>query len=116
PMLAPEDFDRPTPWEPETTLTDWIRQRVLALILDADDMATLAEDFGAAASPDVWDPSSRERLRAELDAAMFHLFGVVRDDIDYIMETFPIVRRRDEKEHGEYRTKRLILESYDSMA
>ena len=28
----------------------------------------------------------------------------------------PIVRRKDEKKHGEYRTKRVILEIYDEMA
>ena len=32
------------------------------------------------------------------------------------MDTFPIVRRNDEKAHGEYRTKRVILEIYDEMA
>jgi hypothetical protein len=32
------------------------------------------------------------------------------------MHTFPIVRRKDEEKHGEYRTKRVILEIYDEMA
>jgi len=36
--------------------------------------------------------------------------------VDYILDTFPIVRRDDEKKHGEYRTKRLILERYDALA
>jgi hypothetical protein len=36
--------------------------------------------------------------------------------VDYIMETFPIVKRKDEAAHGEYRTKRVILEIYDHMA
>ena len=31
------------------------------------------------------------------------------------METFPIVKRKDEKLDGEYRTKRGILEMYDEM-
>jgi hypothetical protein len=31
------------------------------------------------------------------------------------METFPIVKRKDEKLYGEYRTKRVILEMYDEM-
>ena len=31
------------------------------------------------------------------------------------MDTFPIVRRKDEEKHGEYRTKRVILECYDAM-
>lgn len=31
------------------------------------------------------------------------------------MDTFPIVRRKDEEKHDEYRTKRVILEIYDEM-
>jgi hypothetical protein len=47
---------------------------------------------------------------------MVRLYGIERDDVDYIMDTFPIVRRKDEQRFGEYRTKRLILERYDAMA
>jgi hypothetical protein len=32
------------------------------------------------------------------------------------MDTFPIVKRRDEETWGEYRTKRVILEIYDALA
>ena len=32
------------------------------------------------------------------------------------MDTFPIVKKNDEKAHGEYRTRRVILEIYDAMA
>jgi hypothetical protein len=32
------------------------------------------------------------------------------------MDTFPIVKRKDEAEYGEYRTKRLILAAYDAMS
>jgi hypothetical protein len=42
--------------------------------------------------------------------------SITRDDVDYIMETFPIVKRKDEQKHGEYLTKRVILEIYDEMA
>jgi len=31
------------------------------------------------------------------------------------METFPIVKRKDEAKHGEYCTKRVILEIYDAL-
>lgn len=61
-------------------------------------------------------PGRRELLRAERDAAFFRLYGIERDDVDYIMDTFPIVKRKDEAAHGEYRTKRLILERYDALA
>jgi len=64
----------------------------------------------------VWNEGRRFHIRCELDAAFFHLYGVERDDVDYIMETFPIVKRKDEQKHGTYRTKDTILQIYDQMA
>ena len=63
------------------------------------------------------DEAAREVAVAELNAAVaIAIFGISRDDLGYILDTFPIVRKRDEKAHGEYRTKRVILEIYDEMA
>ena len=42
-------------------------------------------------------------------------FATPRDAVSYILDTFPIVRRKDEQTCGEYRTKRKILDIYDSM-
>ncbi|MGV0741018.1 Eco57I restriction-modification methylase domain-containing protein [Mycolicibacterium sp. XJ870] len=64
----------------------------------------------------VTDIDERARVRAELDAYFFHLYGLDRDDVDYVMETFPIVRRKDEANHGTFRTKDLILAAYDELA
>ncbi|WP_006245931.1 Eco57I restriction-modification methylase domain-containing protein [Mycolicibacterium tusciae] len=55
----------------------------------------------------------RRQLLAELDAAFFHLYGLDREDVDYIMESFPIVKRKDISEFGDYRTKHAILEIYE---
>ncbi len=55
-------------------------------------------------------------LRAELDGAFFHLYGIERDDVDYILSTFPIVHRNDQARHGEHRTWRLVMEAYDRLA
>jgi hypothetical protein len=43
------------------------------------------------------------------------LYGLTRDELAYILETFPIVRRKDEAQYGEYRTKRMVLEAYDQV-
>jgi hypothetical protein len=43
-------------------------------------------------------------------------FPTPRHAVDYIMETFPIVKRKDEGAHGCYRTKERILEIYDAMS
>ncbi len=72
--------------------------------------------MGWSGPPFRWDAARRALLRAELDAAFFHLYGLCRDDADYVLDTFPIVRKHDEKEHGEFRTKRLVLEAYDALA
>lgn len=55
-------------------------------------------------------------MRCELDALFFHLHDVARDAASDVMDAFPIVRRRDEEQSGEYLTKRVILEIYDEIA
>lgn len=116
PVLPPETYDAPAAWEPGSTLSDWISSRVLELTYTAWDLAPFARDLGHEGPPFAWDPERRFRLRSELDAAYFHLYGIAREDVEYIMDTFPIVRRKDEAAHGEYRTRRVILEIYDQMA
>lgn len=88
----------------------------LELTYTGSDLQRLAKDLGYDGPPFKWDEDRRAFLRAELDALMFRLYGIERNDVDYIMDTFPIVKRKDEAAFGEYRTKRLILERYDAMA
>ena len=97
-------------------LLDFIVPRVLELTYTAWDLAAFAADVGWDGPPFIWDEERRFLMRCELDALYFHLYQISRDDVDYIMETFPIVKRKDEAKHGEYLTKRVILEMYDQMA
>lgn len=50
----------------------------------------------------------------EFDELKLH-FPTPKDAVIYIMDTFPIVKRKDEDKYKEYRTKRVILEVYDEM-
>ena len=97
-------------------LLDFISPRVLELTYTAWDLQPFARDLGYDGPPFVWNEDRRFLMRCELDALYFHLYGIDRADVDYIMETFPIVKRKDEAAHSEYRTKRVILEMYDAMA
>ncbi len=65
--------------------------------------------------PFTWDEERRAQLRADLDALYAHLYGLTREELDYILETFPIVKRKDEEKYGEYRTKRLVLEAWEAL-
>ncbi len=74
------------------------------------------------ASPDgQWKPAriAEDAIRDETPEELAELkryFPTPRDAVSYIMDTFPIVRRKDEEKWGEYRSKCLILEIYDAMA
>lgn len=94
----------------------WVLNRALEMTYTAWDLQPFARDIGFDGPPFCWESDRRFLLRCELDAAFFHLYGISREDTDYIMDTFPIVRKNDEKAHGEYRTKRVILEIYDEIA
>ncbi|WNG16063.1 Eco57I restriction-modification methylase domain-containing protein [Cystobacter fuscus] len=116
PVLPPSIYVTQAPWDSSSSLLSWLLPRVLELTYTAWDLAPFAEDLGYECPPFRWEPSRRVLLRAELDAAFFHIYGLSRDDTAYVLDTFPIVQRHDEKEHGEYRTKRIILELHDAMS
>lgn len=116
PIFAPTAYLADAPWHRGQTVRDWILPRVLELTYTAWDLEPFARDCNDEGPPYLWEPARRVQLRAELDAAFFHLYGLSRDEVDYVMETFPIVKKNDEAEHGEYRTKRVILEVYDALA
>jgi hypothetical protein len=100
--------------------TGFITPHVLELVYTAYDMTPFACDLGDSGAPFIWDEDRRARLRAELDAFFFRLYGIERDDVDYIMETFQTenggLKHNDITKYGTYRTKDLILDAYDRMA
>jgi hypothetical protein len=152
PVLSPTSYLKPYFYldSANVTLREWLLPRVLELTYTAWDLEPFARDCGYVGPPFRWDEERRFLLRAELDAAFFHLylraneqgdwvparqadgcpydespedlarlkasFPEPREAVSYIMDTFPIVRRKDEEKYnGDYRTKRVILEIYDAM-
>ena len=116
PALPPTAYALPAPWSPSMPVRDWLLPRVLELTYTAWNLRAFAEDCGDDGPPYLWDPERRFRLRCEIDAAFFHLYGVSREDAAWILDTFPVLKRSEEREHGEYRTKRVVLETHDALA
>ncbi|MGW3506571.1 Eco57I restriction-modification methylase domain-containing protein [Streptomyces sp. NPDC000994] len=115
PQSTSEQIPAPLP-EVLATHSSFIQSRVLELTYTNDEMKPLAADLGDTGAPFQWDEARRTCIRTELDALFFLLYEISRDDVDYILDTFPIVRRKDEAKYGTYRTKDLILAEYDRMA
>ena len=112
-VIAPEDYERRFG---STTARDLVRDHVLQLTYTAHDMAPLARDLGYDGPPFRWDEEERRHLRARLDALYFHLYGLSREDAEYVLGTFPIVRRQDERKFGSYRTRDLVLAYMSALA
>ncbi|MFC7449700.1 hypothetical protein [Rhodococcus daqingensis] len=93
----------------------WIRDRVLELSYTSNDMCPLAQELGESGPAFVWNEERRSLIRAELDAAFLHLYGVTREDADHILDSFPLVRGKDEAQFDEFRTKRIVLDIFDAM-
>ena len=113
PVIAPEDYEVRIG---DVSARDLVRDHVLRLTYTAHDMAPFASDLGYDGKPFAWDEEERRHLRARLDALYFHLYGLSRDDACYVLNTFPIVRRDDEKAFGRYRTKEMILAYMNALA
>jgi hypothetical protein len=112
----PETFSNPTPWLTAVTLADWIRPYVLELSYTSDRLAPYAEDLGDQGPPFRWDNNRRALLRAELDAAFMHIYGLTREETEHVLDSFFVVRKHEERDFGEFRTRRLVLDAYDAMA
>lgn len=116
PVYAPDFYDQKCPWMKRQKLVTWISNRVLKLTCTANDMQPLAE--AAAANPLVhkWDPSERAQLQAELDAAFFLLYGINREDTQYILSTFRHAGDQGPGMFDTLDTPSRILATYDTLS
>ncbi len=120
PFLSPDQYAR--------TDQKFILPRVLELAYTTHDLKPFAEDLGYFGEPFPFDPERRHQLKSELDAYYAKLYGLTRDELRYILdpadvmgedypsETFRVLKNKEIKEFGEYRTRRLVLEAFDALS
>lgn len=106
----------------------YVSPRVLELTYTAWDMEPFARNLGHVGNPFPWDESRRGQVRSELDAYFANLYGLTRDELRYILlpkevlgedypsETFRVLKEKEEKQYGEYRTRRLVLAAFDEVS
>ena len=127
PTLPPDTYADKCPWSKKETLEHWISERVLKLSCTAEDMIPLAKACNFKGSRGdgvhIWKETERAHLRAELDAAYFHLYRIQRDDVEYILSTFTNTGLIPKDDRGAQQflwqsgsQGQMILEAYDEMA
>jgi hypothetical protein len=119
PVLPPKAYS--------TDDLSFLSSRVLELTYTSYSMASFARDLGYDGPPFVWDEDRRGLLRAELDAWYARAYGLTRDELRYVLdpadvmgpaypsETFRVLKNNETRKYGEYRTRRLVLDSWDRM-
>lgn len=105
----------------------FIVPRVLELTYTAHDLTPWARDLGHDGPPFAFDPERRAILRAELDAYYARLYDLTPDELNYILdptevmgvdypsETFRVLKDKELREFGEYRTRNLVLREFHRM-
>ena len=105
----------------------FITPKVLELTYTSHSLAPFARDLGHDGPPFAWDEDRRAHLRADLDAFYARAYGLTRDELRYILdpadvkgpdypsETFRVLKEKEIRTHGEYRTRRLVLAAWDRM-
>ena len=106
----------------------FLKDILLKLTYTSHSLRPWAEHLGFTGPPFSFDPDRRAHLRAELDAIYARLYGLNREELQFILdpaathgpdyptETFRGLKRNEERDFGEYRTQRLVLEAWDRMA
>ncbi|WP_230964459.1 Eco57I restriction-modification methylase domain-containing protein [Pseudomonas aeruginosa] len=73
------------------------------------------------------DPDRRAYLRGQLDQYYAKLYGLTEEELRYILdptdvmgedypsETFRVLKEKEIREYGEYRTRRLVLEAWERL-
>ncbi|MGD9688157.1 MAG: DNA methyltransferase [Phycisphaerales bacterium] len=127
PTLPPDTYADKCPWSKRETLEHWISERVLKLSCTAEDMIPLAKacEFKGSRGDGVhiWKEQERASIRAELDAAYFLLYGIERDDAEYMLSTFTgtgFIHPEDRPAGGPAWVRgsigEAVLDAYDALA
>jgi hypothetical protein len=61
------------------------------------------------------DTGTRAQFRAEIDSYVAHLYQLSRQDFEYILDTFPGLKKNEDRYFGEYQTKRKCMEEFDRI-
>lgn len=107
---------------------NFIRPRVLELTYTSHAMKAWANDLGYSGQPFAWNEDRRAQLRAELDVLFARKYGLTEEEQRYVLdppkvkgagypsETFRVLKEKEIRLYGEYRTERLVLEAWQQTA
>jgi hypothetical protein len=103
----------PAPDSIPPALENRLVRTVLRLVYTTPELRAFARECGHREAPEQLDEEERFRLRCEIDAACFRLYGLVRGEVEHVLGRFPVLARRETRQHGRFRSSARILELLD---
>jgi hypothetical protein len=104
----------PAPESIPLALADWFVQSVLKLTYTGPELRAFARQCGHRGAAYRLDEEERWRLRCEIDAACFRLYGLNRGEVEHVLESFPVLTRKETRQHGHFRSAARILELFEA--
>ncbi len=102
----------------------WLAERAMRLTCTSTDMTPFWNSMaphgwvprcGADEVPGEVDPERRRLVRAEIDAFVAReVYDISRNDLELVLASFPQLEGIERKAHGEFLTRRLVLEAFDT--
>lgn len=98
----------------------------LELVYTSKSLQSFASELNYHGEPFPYNADRRLRLRCELDAIIASAYGLSREELEFILdpsisdasypsETFRVLKRYEMRDFGEFRTARLVLESFEKL-
>ena len=107
PVFPPDTFDQTFQGQ---KLREWVAERVAELTYTAHDLDDWGRDLDFADEPYTWNNDRRRELRVDLEALFFTLYGLEKDKVDHVFESFWSVKEDEIEEYGEYKLKQQVLD------
>src|SRR5438132_1411169 len=96
----------------EDTAANWILRNAPALYCNTTSMLPFFRHLGVRTAV-LWNRGLRHIAMCLIDSIVARIYGLSRDEYSYILKRFPILRSQEIEQHGEFRSERLCLESWD---
>ena len=120
PVLPPEAYLEEA--RSGDTYVELVVPRVLELAYTSHELEGFASDLGYLEErPFRWDDLRRHRLQSELDAIFSHMYGLDRNEVEWILDapapssSFPSLKQHEMRAFGEHRTQRYVLDAFDRL-
>jgi hypothetical protein len=117
PLPSPSAYDVPAPWADGATIGEWVLSRLAVAHAFDDGLSGFADELAAAGAVmrDGTTATERALARADLDAAHAVLFGLARDELEYVLTTFRALSARERRSHGRFVTAERVLAAFDRL-